>query len=378
MLPFSFLLRSRRFVPEARLVSVCARVLSCLVAASASLALTPNGLHAQSVQGAFAGNDPGLASIDVYYHVGPIQVGKTEDMTATEVSVSFIDVPANVSITASIAEASSSSVAEAFYAEAFSFSSDTNFVQIINGLREPSGFAANPDGRSTALAVHQLDNVRRFAEHVDSLDVIFYHGSTDAPTVDFVGRDGTVYAAGLSYGDRSMEYKSIKAGESVTIDVVRSANAEVLGSFVATIPAVHTGRAGFVMLRGFVDPLANAGGAALRITMVPASGAAYDFAPESSVSVEHAETDATLLVGSVYPNPVDQATTDVLVSVHTPSPATVRVYDLLGREVRGAAVIVRPGSPAVEVPVRSLAPGRYFVVVSNNDTRVTRPLTVIR
>ena len=346
----------------------------------AVLLALPGVSVAQAVQGAFAGNDPGLAAIDVYYHVGPIQVGKTEDMTATEVSVSFIDVPSGVSITASIAEASSSSVDEAFYSEAFSFSSDTNFVQIVNGLREPSGFAANPDGRSTAIAVHQLDNVRRFAESSDSVDVVFYHGSTDAPAVDFVDRDGTVYASGLSYGDRSLSYVSLRAGAVATIDVVRSSDAAVLGSFVATIPASHGGRAGFVMLRGFVNPSANAGGADLRITMVPASGSAYDFSPESTVSVDEIGQNDLFVVGSVYPNPAGPAHDVVLLPLATTRHVWVEVYDLLGRRVhrRELTAASRVGSVDVAIPTRSLAPGSYFVVVSAEDARVTRPMVVLR
>lgn len=346
----------------------------------AVLAFQPAASVAQAVQGAFAGNDPGLTAIDVYYHVGPIQVGKTEDMSATEVAASFIDVPSGVSITASIAEASSSSVAEAFYSEAFSFSSDTNFVQIVNGLREPSGFAVNPDGRSTAMAVHQLDNVRRFASSVDSVDVIFYHGSTDAPAVDFVDRDGTVYASGLSYGDRSMTYISVKAGEATTIDIVRNADAEILGSFVATVPLSHGGRAGFVMLRGFVDPSANAGGADLRITMVPASGSAYDFAPEPTVSVDRVAEDARLVVGSVYPNPVDHAQGVARLPLETTGPTRVDVYDLLGRRVyrQDLAIASRDARAQVLIPVQSLAAGSYLVVVRSDGAQVTRPMVVVR
>ena len=334
---------------------------------------------AQKVQGIYAGNDPSLSAIDVYYSVGPISVGKSEDVGGGE-AVAFLDVPPNLSITASIADASSASISEAFYSDSYSFPADTNYIQIVNGLRSPGDYAQNPDGRNTAIAVHEIDNVRRFASHPDSTELLVYHGSTDAPALDVLRRSGQGVASGLSYGDAG-GYFAVSTGEAITFDIRRAGGGELIGSFVGGLSAAWAGRAGVLVIRGFADPSVNPGGIELGVTAVSSSGSSFDFAAVTGTGVvarDEADSPEHLEFDAIYPNPVSETATFDFTATAA-GDATIRVFDLLGREaIPGRQIDITPGPNSVGVDLRGIAAGVYSIVVESDSDRIARAMTVVR
>jgi len=334
---------------------------------------------AQKVQGIYAGNDPSLSAIDVYYSVGPISVGKSEDVGGGE-AVAFLDVPSNLSITASIADASSASISEAFYSDSYSFPADTNYIQIVNGLRSPGDYAPNPDGRVTAVTVHEIDSVRRFASHPDSTELLVYHGSTDAPALDVLLRSGQGVASGLSYGDAG-GYFAVSTGEAITFDIRRAGGGELIGSFVGGLSASWAGRAGVLVIRGFADPSLNPGGIELGVTAVSSSGSSFDFAAVTGTGVvtrDEADSPEHLEFDAIYPNPVSTTAT-LQFTATTAGDATIRVFDLLGREVLSARRIdVAPGLNRAGMDVRGVATGVYTIAIENGAVRTTHPVLIAR
>ena len=368
-------------------------VLTLAIVVSGAFGFVPESSFGQRVQGAYAGNDPTLPVIDVYYHVGFFQAGMTDDMTAEDVVAGdFIDVPANVSITASIAEGSSTSVADAFYSDSFSFSADTNYVQVVNGLRVPGNFTANPDGRSTAIEVHPIDNVKRFAAHEDSVDLIVYHGSTDTPAVDVTVRGGAMIGNALSYGDRSGAYVAFKSGEVFTLDVTLAGGGTIIESYVGVFPSAISGQAAILMIRGFLDPSSNAGGRALALTVVPASGAAFELALESSTGIDGRaarELPSDLMITSVYPNPISRSgNAPIVVRMVINSgadaepgfvsrPVNISLVDVLGRERELGEWTVSAGIGTIDVPLGStVATGNYLLVLRSGNLRSSSRIVV--
>lgn len=107
-----------------------------------------------------------------------------------------------------------------------------------------------------------------------------------------------------------------------------------------------------------------------------ATGSAYVFDFEPLVASEETAPTAQGLAVEVYPNPHrDHAT--VRFAVREPGPASVRLYDLLGREL--SVLYEGPSEAAArEVPldVRSLPSGTYLVRLEAAGGAVTQQVTV--
>lgn len=106
--------------------------------------------------------------------------------------------------------------------------------------------------------------------------------------------------------------------------------------------------------------------------------ARYNLAPTTSVEVDlPAGTDA--LVVENYPNPFNGSTTiDVLLD--QASRVTVKVFDMLGREVMTVAdnAAANPGSNRYQVDGSNLQSGVYFYRVESGDQFVSGLMTLVR
>jgi Reeler domain/Secretion system C-terminal sorting domain len=98
---------------------------------------------------------------------------------------------------------------------------------------------------------------------------------------------------------------------------------------------------------------------------------------ESATGTETEPLPSHFAVTSAYPNPVaDQAL--VAVNLPTPDGLTVRVLDLLGREVSSRRYAsLGAGSHELPVSVSGLAPGSYLVVVRSTTGRMASHQLVV-
>ena len=106
--------------------------------------------------------------------------------------------------------------------------------------------------------------------------------------------------------------------------------------------------------------------------VVSATGSVSDAKPTSMV------LPAEIALGQNYPNPFNPATT-IQFSLPTAGPASLKVYDLLGREV---ATLLNesksPGSYEVRFDAARLASGVYLYRLTAGDFVRTRKMTVLR
>lgn len=348
------------------------------VLAALALSSMPDVALAQTVQGLYAGNDPSLPTIDVYYSVLWYDF-KTEDVSADGGSTPFTDVPMGISIDAAVAEGSSTSSSEAFFTASYTFESDTNYVKIVNGVRDPAQFAPNPDGRSTAVGVHGIDGVRRYAEHPDSVDLFVYHGSIDAPAIDVVEGGGTLVAEGVRYGDNG-PYFTVAANSPISLVVSRASDGLAYGTYTGTAGSELAGQSAIIMVRGFVDPSANMNGRELVATVVPADGAAFDLAVETSTALDDPDLSATraeVFLGSAWPNPASERIS-VHVTVPTPRELEVRIFDILGRAVLTRQAPISSGSSTLEFSIEALPVGQYIVVAGSGASTASLSFAIVR
>lgn len=94
------------------------------------------------------------------------------------------------------------------------------------------------------------------------------------------------------------------------------------------------------------------------------------------VALSLVEAPEELALTSVFPNPTSASAT---VNLSLPEPSSVRVelFDVLGRLVHVVQDIrLEAGIHTLQTPTRDLAPGRYFIAVTTDGERFSRPFTV--
>ena len=225
-----------------------------------------------------------------------------------------------------------------------------------------------------------LDTARESAVNPTDLDFVFFHGSTDTPTIDIFVRGGAQVADDLAYGGFS-DYASLAPG-TYTLDVADATTGAFLASFLADVTAEMAGRAAGVGLLGFSDPSANQNGAPLSLTALFAEGAVAWLPAALPTGIEAAANDNEIVTAFAlsqnYPNPFNPNST---ISFALPEPHLVRlkVYNMAGQWI---TTLVNDHLPAgrytVEFISSDLASGLYVYVIEAGAFRETRAMTLLK
>ena len=181
----------------------------------------------------------------------------------------FIDAPAGVEFTIAIQGPGSTSSANPIWSQNYTLEADETYILIANGIVSPSGYNPMP-----AFDIYVYGMGREQASMPGNTDVLVFHGSTDAPTVDVYE---TGVGAGLIIND--LMYTDF-AGylELGTLDYVLEIRDETGTTTVAAYQAPLAtlgldGAALTVVASGFLNPANNSNGAAFGLWVaLPAGG----------------------------------------------------------------------------------------------------------
>ncbi len=188
--------------------------------------------------------DPAAASVDVYVN-GTLAIPGFDFRDATP----FIDLPAGVPVEVEITPAGSSTVVYTLNLD--SLEQNTNYIAIANGVLTPANFTANPDAVSIGFDLYINGQGRVTGQNGSDVDLLVFHGATDAPTVDVVVRSsGATLIDDLSYTD-FQGYANVPAG-SYILDVYNSDQTVLVASYVADLTGLGGGAA-TVFASGFLD-----------------------------------------------------------------------------------------------------------------------------
>jgi len=302
--------------------------------------------------------DPGAASVDIY-----LDDTLTLDNFGFRDATPFIDFTAGSEVVIGVAGPESASSADAIATFPVTIEGSETYVVVANGVLDPSTFAVNPDGISTAfgLIVQPMGQ----EESTDPEEVQFFavHGATDAPTVDVVALGVATLVDDAPYGAYT-PYQGVPAG-SYTLDVTPgSDNGTVVASFEADLSTLAGGAAA-VIASGFLDPTMNQDGPAFGLIAVLPDGMVIEL---PSVATTASETDAVLpsrfdLLGN-YQNPFNP-TTNVVLNLAQASDVSVAVFDVAGKRVMDiAAGTLAAGQNTIPLNASSLPSGTYLYQVT--------------
>jgi hypothetical protein len=335
------------------------------VATAAGGALTPlplAGADQASVQIIHNAADPAAAVVDIYVN-GEILLNDFAFRTATE----FVPVPANTDLTVAVAGPNSTSASEALATFPLNVPAG-RYIVIANGVLNPSSFAPNTDPNAAQIGfdLYPITNVRQVAQSSGNVDIIAFHGATDAPAVDLYAGE-TKVVDGASYGQNT-PYLEVPAG-TYELGVAPKGGA-IIASFTANLTAL-SGQAIAVVASGFLDPAANQNGPAFGLWAALATGGPLVQLPPTTSSVVEPET----LGFDVTPNPVSES---LSVAIGNAASARWSITEMTGQVLRSGSFGTESADATVRVDVSSIPTGMYLVTVTTGGMISTIPTAVIR
>jgi hypothetical protein len=209
----------------------------------------------------------------------------------------FVEAPAETEISVAIAPSTSASVSEAIATFKYSLEANKTYVIVANGIVSPSGYSP-----ATPFNLNVFDQAKDSAP-AGKTNVLVYHGSTDAPTVDVeVPGAGTV-VNNIAYSQFQGALELSTA--DYTLNVTDETGATVVASYQAPLQTLGLAEKGLVVLAsGFLNPANNSNGAAFGLFVaLPAGGELVELpASTARVQVIHNSADAAAAQVDVYLN----------------------------------------------------------------------------
>ena len=240
--------------------------------------------------------DAAAASVDVYLNDGLLI-----DNFAFRTASPFIDAPAGVPFTVGIAPATSTSAADAIVTYDYTLAPGETYIIVASGIVSPGGY--NP---IQPFNLEVFAGAREAASQNGNTDVLVYHGSTDAPTVDVVETlvtGGLTIVDNAAYGDFA-GYLQLGTAD-YRLAITDETGAVTVKSYEAPLATLGLqGAALTVLASGFLDPTQNSNGAPFGLFVALPSGGELIPLPESTARVQviHNSPDPAAAVVDVYLN----------------------------------------------------------------------------
>jgi len=308
--------------------------------------------------------DAAAAVVDVYLNGGLLL-----DNFAFRTATPFTTVPSGVDLEVAIAPANSTSVADAIATFTYNLEADETYILVANGIVSGSGYSP-----ATPFDIYVTDGARETAQGPGT-DVLVFHGSTDAPTVQVAETailGGDVIVAPFSYGEFA-GYLEVPT-ENFVLQVQLPDGTNVLAYQAPLATLGLEGAALTVLASGFLNPANNSNGAGFGLWVALPSGG--DLIP-LPIATGINERDGLLNSMTVWPNPSNERFFIDLDSKET-TQGNLRLTDLAGRTVRSLDLGIAAGQSRIELPVESIANGTYTLsIVSASGVR-SMPVQIVR
>ena len=229
------------------------------------------------------------SAVDVYLN-GDLLINDFAFRTAS----AFIDAPANVINEIAVAPATSTSVSQAVAVVPVVLDARDTYVAIANGIVSPIGYNPAP-----AFSLDVFPTGREEASTAGNTDVLVFHGSTDAPTVDVVesGVGAGTIVNDISYGEFE-GYLELGTADYV-LDIALQSGDNVFSYRAPLATLGLEDEALVVVASGFVDPSQNANGAPFGLFAALPSGGALVELPASTARLQVIHNSADLAAATV-------------------------------------------------------------------------------
>ncbi len=244
--------------------------------------------------------DPAASVVDIY-----VNGSMYEDDFAFREATEFRTVPAGVALNIGVAPGNSASADESLATIPVVLEAGKTYVAVANGVIG-SGFENNPDGRSIGFSLFARDGIKTSSMYHNTVQVLAFHGATDAPTVDVVLRNGwyrTTVFDNLTYGEFS-DYGFLGAREYIVDITPGDNNTLAVASYTVNLSGLGGGAA-VVFASGFLTPDNDNFGPAFGLFAALPDGTVVEFPPyiqTARLQVIHNAADPAAEMVDIYVN----------------------------------------------------------------------------
>ena len=339
-----------------------------LPSGGALIALPTSTISSTRLQAIHNSADLAAAQVDVYVQSatsGPNAI-KLIDNFAFRTASSFIDVPAGEIITLSIALPTSTSAVGALATFTYNLSAANKYQLIASGLVSGSGYTPN----STAVPFNLIANaaVRERALVSTNTDVLVFHGSTDAPTVDVQAQSAGTVVNDMAYGTYNsagyLQLPSNTAAGDYTLHITNAAGTSTVVSYLAPLNTLGlTSNAITVLASGFLTPTSNSNGPAFGLWVaLPTGGNLIPLPLYTTTSIQENNNLSSLI--NVYPNPFND---HIKISNETKVNLDIAVLDVMGKIIS----LEKSNSDIININTSELPQGIYLINVKSDKLSAT-------
>ncbi len=282
----------------------------------------------------------------------------------------FIDAPAGQEFTISIAAPNSMNPDNAIWSQDYTLMENETYILIANGIVSPTGY--NP---SQPFDIYVNSMGREESTMMGNTDVLVFHGSTDAPTVDIVetGVGAGTIVDDLMYGDYDGYLELPTDNYQLTIkDESGTSTVAVYEAPLADLMLENTALT--IVASGFLTPQNNEDGPSFGLWVaLPAGGELVELSILTSLS------EATIDVESIeaYPNPSTEIL-NIAFNLSIDTDVNIEMYDLTGNLVKSSPLgRVASSSTTTSLNVNDLTSGLYFVRIEAGNHVATKKVQVV-
>ena len=256
--------------------------------------LSSNFVFAQNAEIQIIHNaaDPGAALVDIY-----VDGNLTLDNFAFREATPFLSLPSGT-INVGVAPPNSSSASDIIATFPVTLVSGERYIAVANGVLNPSSFASNPNGISTAFNIWVQDGIQNMAMNTGEVDFVIVHGATDAPSVAVAAKGVAQLLNNASYGAIS-NYISVPASDYLIDISAAGTTYPIVATFGADLTGLSNGSA-VILASGFLDPSMNLNGSAFNLIAVLADGTVAILPAKSRIQILHNSPDVTVQTVDVW------------------------------------------------------------------------------
>lgn len=310
--------------------------------------------------------DAAAAVVDVFVN-GDELIPNFEFRTTT----GFIDVPAGMPLAIDVAPDGAGIGGSVGTINIPFLGSGKTYIAIANGIVSGSGYSPAPGFALDVFAEGREDATSGSS----NTDVLVYHGSTDAPTVDVAetGAGAGTVVDDIAYSE-FQGYLELPTADYV-LTIQDETGAVNVASFDAPLATLSLeGAALTVLASGFLDPSMNSNGAGFGLwASVGTGGSLIPLSNVTGIAEVEAISNAAL-----FPNPTNDNAT-MFFDLTEDENINIEVVNTMGQRVfvRSFGEMLS-GNHRVEIPASEMAPGFYFVNLRTNSGVVSTKLQVVR
>ncbi len=266
--------------------------------------------------------DAAASSVDVWINSGPTGLVKLIDNFAFRTASPFVDAPAGTPLRVVICPPSSTDTSSAIIGFDYNLAGGSKYVLTASGIVSPTGYSPSP-----AFTLEVFASAREIATNSSNTDVLVFHGSTDAPTVDVVAVGAGTIVDNLSYPQyNATGYLELPTSD-YQLNITDELGTTIVASYQAPLSTLGlSGEALVVVASGFLNPANNSGGESFGLWVALPSGGNLIELPSVTTNVSE-----LIELGNVeiFPNPFK----DIITVNGLESNGLFTLYDISGKKI---------------------------------------------